>query len=132
MAHVAVLAGRHMVRRRGFTRCGCAVVAGGTVTRDAGVVVPGTRKCRTGHMADIAILAKYIDMRRVDLRCRTGCMNAIVTGIASRCHHRRNAVIKHRRRKAAAGHVADIAVIVRRNMSRRHASRFSRQTCVTA
>ena len=51
---IAVITGRHMIRRRGFTLGRRTVMAGCAVVHDAGVIEPCTGKCRS-DMAQGAI-----------------------------------------------------------------------------
>ena len=57
MAHIAIITGWHMVRRRGFAFCSGAIVARCTVINDAQVIKPGTSE-GCGDVAHGAILCR--------------------------------------------------------------------------
>ena len=107
VAVVAILVGRHVVRRRGLASGGCTVVARIAVSGDARVIESGAGKCR-GVMAHGAILCGL----QVALR-HAGRGNTIV---ARRTIIDDTAMIEHRRCKAAAGCMTDAAVLGCRHM----------------
>ena len=109
----AVTVGRHVeVVLAGGSN---TIMTGGTVIHDTLVLEPGVGKGGRG-MAHRAILGGW-DVVRVDLRLLAGGGNAIMAGGAV-IHD--TGVTEHRRLEAAAGHVADPAILGCRNVAGVH------------